>query len=625
MFKIRYINGDVIETTSSPSSVLGSAIHRALQAYLGGEPDIPTPADDGEAIKHGHARGLEYLKVYSDGFISWTEAIPNRAKLEEKYAFCYFGYIKDFRFKDRVKEILNVEKMLKYRVEVEGQNLPIALKGQPDFVFRDFENKIRIEDHKITGAYSKEDEIDGVKLIQAAFMYFLVYADTGERPYSFTFREFKHTQNRDGSNQTREYTIIYDEVPLLFQLFYRFYQDVTNLLLGKAVFIPNMKAIFDKEVSILSYIYRLDISEERNKAFEKMKVENITDFLKQKIQKDGSIKKYMETVTAQFISASTLNYKDMQIEERIKYKMAEFGIGLEFHSKIVGRTVTLYCYDPSIGVKMSKVESFVKDIEQVVGRSDIRVLAPIPQTSLVGFEIPNKTRTFPILKLEKNKGFEVAIGEDIMGKTLMFDFRKAPHMLVAWGSGSGKSTFLNAFITQLLLKKRVHLHLFDPKQVELFQFEGLLNVVEYQQDPETICASLKNLVLEMENRYAEMKKLKVRDIESTNIPYKVIVIDEYADLIFRKDMGDSIQLLSQKGRACGIHLVIATQRASTKIISGDIKTNFLCKVVFKMSKAVDSRIMLDEDGAEKLLGCGDMLFVADKGIERLQGYEKVNS
>lgn len=620
MFKIRYVNGDIIETTTGVSSILGSAVHRGLQAYLGGEPDIPTPADEGEAIKHGHARGLEYLNNYSEGFIKYTTAIPTKQVLLEKYAFCYFGYLKDFNYAKKVKQTLIVEKALKYRVEVEGQSLPIPLKGIPDFVYEDKEGRVCIEDHKITGKFSDVEAIDGAKLVQAAFLYFLVYAEIGRVPYKMTFREFKHTKNQDGSNQTREYTIIYEKEPMIFELFYRFYKDITDVLMGKAVFLPNLNAMFDKEVSILSYIYRLDDNEERNQAFKRMKVENITDFLKKKIQKDGSLKKYMETVTAQFISAKTLNYKTMQREERIKYKMAEFGIGLEFHSKVVGRTVTLYCYDPSIGVKMSKVESFVKDIEQVVGVSNIRVLAPIPGTSLVGFEIPNETRTFPNLKLEKSKGFEVAIGEDIMGKTLMFDFRKAPHMLVAGGSGSGKSTFLNAFISQLLLKKRVQLHLFDPKQVELFQFEGLLNVVEYQQDPEAICASLKNLVVEMENRYSEMKKLKIRDIESTDIPYKVVVIDEYADLIFRKEMGDSIQLLSQKGRACGIHLVIATQRASTKIISGDIKTNFLCKVVFKMSKAVDSRIMLDEDGAEKLLGCGDMLFIADKGIERLQGY-----
>lgn len=298
MFKIRYVNGDIIETTTSVSAILGSAVHKGMQAYLGGEPDVPTPADEGEAIKHGHARGLEYIKNYSEGFIKYTTAIPTNQVLLEKYAFCYFGYLKDFNYEKKVKRPLIIEKSLKYRVEVEGQSLPIPLKGIPDFVYEDFEDRVCIEDHKITGKFSDVEAIDGAKLVQAAFLYFLVYAETGRVPYKMTFREFKHTKNADGSNQTREYTIIYEKEPMIFELFYRFYKDITDVLMGKAVFLPNLNAMFDKEVSILSYIYRLDDNEERNQAFKRMKVENITDFLKAKIQKDGSLKKYMETVTA---------------------------------------------------------------------------------------------------------------------------------------------------------------------------------------------------------------------------------------------------------------------------------------------------------------------------------------
>jgi len=620
MAKIRYINGDVIDTTTSVSAVLGSAVHKALQAYLGGEEDYVTPAEEGEAIKHGHARGLEYLNAYSDGFISWTEAMPTRAKLEEKYAFCYFGYIKDFQYQKRAKKVLIVDKMLKYRVEVEGQNLPIPLKGAPDFVYEDFEDRVCIEDHKITGMYSKEEEIDGSKLIQAAFMYFLVYADTGKAPYKMTFREFKHTLNRDGSNQTREYTLIYNEIPMLFELFYRFYGDITDLLMGKAVFLPNIKAMFDKEVSILAYIYRLDVGEERNQAFKRMKVENITDFLKKKIQKDGSLKKYMETVVANFISASTLNYKDMKIEERIKMKMAEHGLGIEFHSKVEGYSIDLYRYEPSIGVKMSKIEAYSKDIEQVVEVSGIRVLAPIPDSGLIGYEVPRTDRRFPTSK-PKGDGFNLAIGIDIQGNEKRIDIREAPHMLVAGATGAGKSVFISSLIKQIKGLSNTQLVLLDPKMVELIEFK---DGAVYESTPKRIEAQLKNLVKEMENRYVILQKARVKNISELGggMPYIFVFIDEFGDLITGKEslVKEYVLLLAQKARACGIHLIVTTQRPSVRIVDGDIKANFPTRVAFRTATSTDSQVILDQGGAEKLLGKGDLLLSTADGIMRLQGY-----
>lgn len=619
MFKVNSINGDQIETTSSPANVLGKAMHKALQTYLGGNPEIATPFDEGEAIKVGHEVGLEYLTNYYDGFIEFNDKIPNRAVLMEKYAFCYFQYIKEWN-RSKHGETLLVEKKLEHKVEVDGKILPIPLQGYPDYVYRS-EKGIVITDHKITSRFSSEDEIDVSKLVQAAFMYLLVYAELGEQPYSMEFREFKYIKNKDGSSQTRVYEIIFDKEPLIFDLFFRLYQDITDALMGKQVYVPNFNALYDREVSILAYIHRLDVDEERAKAFKEAKVENITDFLKKKIQKRGAMKKYLDIVSSKFISASTLNYKDMNTEQKIKAKLAEHGLGVEFDSKIEGPSVTLYQFEPSIGLKMSKIEAYVKDIEQTVQVSGIRVLAPIPQSGYVGFEIPNSVRSFP-QGIPENQGFSVAIGQTIMGQVRRFDIREAPHMLVAGTTGSGKSVFLNVLINQLLKIENTELHLFDPKQVELFQFEGRLGVVEYQSNNKKIATSLAVLALEMEDRYSQMKKAGVRNIsQMPGMKYKFVVIDEFADLTSTGSRIEHyIQLLAQKGRACGIHLIIATQRASTKVISGDVKINFPTRVVFKMAKSVDSRVMIDEDGAEKLLGKGDMLFVADQGAERLQGY-----
>lgn len=619
MFKVNNINGEYLDTTSSVASVLGNALHKGMQAYLGGDPDHPTPADEGEAIKHGHDVGLEYMTNYSDGFIEYGSTTPDRAKLNERYAFSFFGFLKESNLKDKIKDVLIVEKMLKHAVDVEGHSMPVPLKGKPDLVYRNHKDQIVIQDHKFTGKHSDEEAIDGAKLIQAAFNFFLVTAEIGEIPHSIVFSEWKITPNQDKTKpQLREFEIVFAENPLIFELFYRMYHDVTDALLGKQVFIPNVYAMFDKEVSLLAYIHRLDINEEREKQFKEMKVDNITDFLKKKIEKDGNMKKYLDAVSTKFVSATTLNYKEMTIAERIKMKLAEHGIGVEFDSQIEGSSLTLYRFEPSIGVKMSKIEAYVKDLEQVIGVSGIRVLAPIPNTIFIGFEVPRETRTFP--KLPKNTGFDIAIGETIMGTVRHFDIRTAPHILVAGSTGSGKSVFLNGLIKQLQGIPKVELHLFDPKQVELFQFEGTSKVKEYKSDHREIRESLQELVNEMNERYTQMKAMKVRNIEETSMKYKFIIIDEFADLSMTGGVEDLIQLLAQKGRACGIHIVIATQRASTRIINGDIRVNFPCKIVFRVAKGVDSRVMIDEEGAEKLLGKGDMLFSSDKGLERLQGF-----
>ena len=619
MFKVNNINGDYFETTSKAKSVLGTALHKAMEAYFGGG-GHSTPADDGEAIMYAHQVGLDFLNAYSDGLIEWDNIVPNRAKFQERYAFCFFGYIKELGYGTEIKEILMVEKTLKYKVEVEGKVLPVPLKGIPDLVYRDAEGRIKIRDHKFTGKHSAEDDIDPAKLIQAAFNYFLVYAELGEPPYSIMFSEYKTTENQDKTKrQCQNYEMIYGETPLLFEFFYRMYEDITDALLGKQVYVPNFNAFYDKEVGILAYIHKLDVDSVRDAEFKKMNVDNITDFLKKKIQKKGAMKKYLDAVATKFVSASTLNYENMTMQEQIKAKLAEHGLGVEYHSMVVGSAITLYCYEPSVGLKMGKIASFVKDIELATKTSGIRILAPIADSGLIGFEIPNKVRTFPT-EIPKSEGFNLAIGIDIMGQVVRMDIREAPHVLVAGSSGSGKSVFLHSIIRQLMAVDGVELHLFDPKRVELKEYEG--RVAEYQSNHRDITISLSMIEKEMEKRYELMEKMKIKNIsEAADIPYKFVIIDEYADLALKEQTGQYVQSLAQKGRACGIHVIIATQRASTKIISGDIKVNFPTKVVLKMSKEVDSRVMLDEEGAEKLLGKGDLLFVDESGkTQRLQGF-----
>lgn len=649
MFKVNRLNGDVIETTSTAINVIGKTVHHALKYYYGGG-DLPTPADDGEAIKFGYEQGEKYFASYSDGFIAYSKNIPNRAKLVEKVNAAYFGYLKDFDYQREVKEVLLVEKMLTHRVQVGDKQLPIPLKGSADFVYRDKKNRIIIRDHKFTGKFSDPEAIDGAKLIQAGFNYFLVYAELGEAPYSMVFGEHKITKNDDGSKQTREYEIVFAEQPYLFDFFYRLYDDITSALLGQQVYVPNIHAFYDKEVAILAYIHRLDVDEKRAAAFKKAKVDNITDFLKKRIQKDGVMKKQLEVLHEKFISSKTLNYSNMTTEEKIKMKYAEHGLSLNFDSKVVGNSVTLYRFDPMVGIKMTKIEAYVKDIEQVVGVSGVRILAPIPNSTLVGFEIPLKERTFP-KSIPPVDGFNIAMGMDVMGGVRRFDIRQAPHLLVTGATGSGKSVFLNALIKQLATIKQAEMILLDPKMVELSEFS---DYGDYHSDVGEINSVLEELVVTMNNRYAKMQERRAKNLNQYHekggrMPYIFVVIDEYGDLIAQKhmvetkeitgqytngrakwkmvkkdvsaDIKKNILILAQKARAAGIHIVLTTQRPSVNIVDGSIKANFPTRVAFRASSATDSGTVIDQAGAEKLLGKGDMLFLnTETGLERLQGF-----
>ncbi len=618
LFKIKYINKEYFDTTMGISGVLGSAFHLAMEVYYGGS-DTLIPANEKEAIEYGLKAGMDFLDKYNDGFINYSKTIPTKQKAFELLSYCFNSYVTEMPYK--ADGILGVEEEIKVQVDVEWRGkqlkMPVKLKGFLDRTEMD-DGKLKIIDYKTCYKFSDPEKIDGAKILQAVEYYLLKYAQSGIEPYSVIFEEVKYTKNSDGGSQVRRYEIVFAENELYFDFYFRFYEDMTRALNGEMVYVPNVHTMFDNEVAIISYIHRLDVSEETAKLMKKHKVHSISDLLKKEIQSAGNMRKLMKAVEENFVSAKNIDYDKMSMEEKIQTKMLEFGIMLQFDSKIDGATVDLYRYTPSMGVKMARIRNFVDDMEQVTGVSGIRILAPIPGTKLVGFEIPKENRQFPNLPA-KTDGFNLAMGLTINGEVRRFDVREAPHVLVAGSSGSGKSVFLHSMIKQLIELKNVELHLFDPKQVELFQYEEM--VEEYKHSPAGISAGLVNLVSEMEKRYTAMKKLGIKNISQTaDFNYKFVIIDEYADLKMRSEIDNNIKLLAQKGRACGIHIIIATQRASTKVIDGDVKINFPVKVVFRMAKAVDSRVMLDEDGAEKLLGKGDCLFSSDAGIERLQAF-----
>jgi len=192
----------------------------------------------------------------------------------------------------------------------------VPLKGYLDKLIR-HERRLKIKDYKLVGAFSDPEKIDGAKILQAINYYLLTYAHYGEEPYSITFEEIKRTKNKDGGKQVREYEIVYSENELFFDFYFRFYEDMTRALNGEMVYVPNINAFYDNEVALISYIHRLDVTEEQAKLMKKYKVDNITDLLKKKIHSAGNMRKLLKTIEQKFVSAKNLNYNKMITEEKI--------------------------------------------------------------------------------------------------------------------------------------------------------------------------------------------------------------------------------------------------------------------------------------------------------------------
>lgn len=638
LFKIKYLNRDEIDTTTNISAVIGKAFHHAMEVYYAKD----GPTDEGEAIRLALEAGMEYMAAYPEGFINYSKTVDVRQKALERVSFAVTEYVK-FAKRDAETTVACEEKLVsEIDIDWRGEKvkLPVPLKGYIDRTTRDAKGRLKIRDYKTCSSFSDLDKIDGCKIIQAVEYYLLAYAAYGEAPYSLTYEEVKTTKNKDGGPQVREYEIVFGDNELYFDFYFRLFADMVRALNGEMVYVPNVRTMFDNEVSIVAYIQRLDVPEQAAKEMKKHQVSTLTDVLKSEMQSAANVRKLMSAVEGQLTEAKSMNYESMKNNDKIQTKFLEHGIVLRFDSVVEGATVDLYRFSPSIGVKMSRIKQYAEDIQQVLGATTVRVLAPIPGTTLVGFEVPRETRRFPTLPAAA--GYEIAIGETINGDICRFDLRDAPHMLVAGSSGSGKSVFLHSLIRQLLETESI-LKLADPKQVEFAQYGAVT-------ERDEIAAMISGLVDEMQDRYARLRELKMRDARQAGWKPIFLFVDEYADLVtgdeHRKPravrvtetmtkkgkvtlketsgdeatIADNVQRIAQKGRAAGIHIILATQRASTKIVTGDVKVNFPVKAVFRMAKKVDSQVMLDEDGAEQLLGKGDMLFSTDQGIQRLQGF-----
>jgi S-DNA-T family DNA segregation ATPase FtsK/SpoIIIE len=316
----------------------------------------------------------------------------------------------------------------------------------------------------------------------------------------------------------------------------------------------------------------------------------------------------------------------------IKTKLEQFGIDVSMNEVHVGPTVVQYTLRPADGVKLSKITSLKNDIALALAAPAVRIEAPIPGKSLVGIEIPSSSRATVHMRemmetseYEKEKSsLKIALGRDVSGKSMIADLSKMPHLLIAGATGSGKSVGLNSFLISFLYNnspKELKFIMIDPKQVELSTYNGLPHLLTpVITDPEKAATALRWAVAEMNRRYKVCAEAGHRNIADYNadrktaekMPKIVIVIDELADLMMQaqKEVEASICRIAQMARAVGIHLIVATQRPSVDVITGLIKANIPARIAFTVASGVDSRTILDTNGAEDLLGSGDMLYLS---------------
>lgn len=676
IFKMR----DMLQYYDSPMSVsmaIGRAGHKALETYYGANEDAPVPANDPDTARQiAREAGRQWLQDHI-GAVNFGKT-GNPESMHKTYEQAMDFY---FAEEPEYHEIVSIEEKFSEKLTtLSGEEFPLPASGMADVLEETAEGDLDIIDTKFVRSFASYDEEDGVKIIQAMFLFYLVRARYKKNPRRCIFRQIKTTKNKDGSPQIQDWVVPYDH-DAYHVVFYNLFRDVVEWLKGNQVFLPNITDQMSGGDSWLIYSQGLVSSD-------------MTDVEVMHKVRDVAFKSKKFIINP----LDRAENEDLPVHERISMSMGNIGIPMEFVDAKEGPTVTQYRFKLGAGIRMATVKKQAADIQAAIrATGDVRVLAPVPGTNYVGIEVENAHRSVQKLKKEHlvPETLSIPVGVKVDGTPILDDLREMPHLLIAGATGSGKSVLLHTILealTKQMTPEELEIVLIDPKRVELSKFARRKHVktkVLYEWD-DTV-KKLMELSDEMERRYKILEKAGKRDLAEFNaskrkaelrLPYITVVIDEFADLILRSGMEQKknkgpaytsrshrwlrdecskrglilditekytkamlaevleaddetnelkredadveflIVRLAQMARAVGIHLVIATQRPSVDVVTGLIKANFPTRIALTCSSPTDSKVILGTPGAEKLSGKGDMLYQnpARRGKIRAQGF-----
>lgn len=521
------------------SSMVGSAGHQALKVYYGGDPEVPTPTDRDEAIALAMETGIKYIDSYPDAGIRYGKT-GSREQILQGFSTAMNMY---FAEEPKYKDIVACEEKMTARFKDEnGNEFPLPSSGIADLVVRVEKGVVDIIDHKFTRSFTKHEDDDGepyedyIKIVQAMFMKHLIEANTEDKVRYIIFREIKWTKNRDGGSQISDYVIPADHEPYNV-LFQNLYKDVVNFLKNpNAIFLPNLSDPFDGQEAGLLYSQGL-ISADMSDVEVMHRVKEVA----------FTSKRFVPSILDRAENDS------LAPEERVKVKLREFGVFLFPEETKHGDNVTQYRFRVAAGTSMARIKKHKDDIIQaLMVKGEIRILAPIPGTKLVGIEVEKEDRKSKKLTKEhlEENSLMLPIGTDVGGDVVKVPLDAMPHLLIAGATGSGKSVLLHNLLdalTKQMTPEAMELVLIDPKRVELSRFAKKKHVPKKRiiYEYEDAVMELMRLSDLMDERYDILESAGKRDLtefnaskrkESLKLPYVVVVIDEFADFILRSKL-----------------------------------------------------------------------------------------
>lgn len=552
IFKLKQILG-VYDSKVGVSAMIGRAGHEALKYYYGGVKELAVSADRDERRHEATAYGMDYLTKIDDFYIKYGKT-GTRENMLADYAKSMQIYWAE---EPEYNNIIACEERMEAEIKNhDGQVFPLPAVGVPDLIEECADKTVDIIDTKFVKSFTKYENDDGephedyIKIIQAKFLDYLLKSTKNIQAKRVIFREIKRSINKDGGAQIQDYVIPLDHSPYDI-IFINLYADVIKFISNpNSVYLPNLSDPFDGEQSGLLYAQGL-INADMSDVEVMHKVQDVALVSKK------FITSRLDKVENQYLAP----------EEKIKLRLAEFGIPVQPVETKVGASVTQYCFKVSAGIPMSKILKHKSDIARAIeAKGNITILAPIPGTAYVGVEVPNETRT-PVFLTKQHftaDSLMLPIGITVQGEFIKESLADMPHLLIAGATGSGKSILLHGIITALIKQNKptaLELILIDPKRVELTAFararhlQGKKIIVEY----EPAVRRLMELTDLMEARYKELEHYKKRDIVEYNatkevpspMPYIVTVIDEFADLMLRSKMEEKKKSISYSSKSKG--------------------------------------------------------------------------